>query len=65
MINQIYKFIDCQISNTVIFMINIFLYSIFVIFFYRLTISYFDFPPFYHLEMKIINQHFADKKKEA
>ncbi|HFI0336106.1 TPA: hypothetical protein ACGOV2_000592 [Streptococcus suis] len=40
MINQIYKFIDCQISNTVIFMINIFLYSIFVIFFYRLTISY-------------------------
>lgn len=40
MINQIYKFIDCQISNIVIFMINIFLYSIFVIFFYRLTISY-------------------------
>lgn len=40
MINQIYKFIDYQISNTVIFMINIFLYSIFVIFFYRLTISY-------------------------
>ena len=40
MINQIYKFIDCQISNTVSFMINIFLYSIFVIFFYRLTISY-------------------------
>lgn len=28
-------------------------------------ISYFDFPPFYHLEMKIINQYFADKKKEA
>lgn len=40
MINQIYKFIDCQISNTVIFMINIFLYSIFVIFFYRQTIFY-------------------------
>ena len=44
MINQIYKFIDCQISNTVIFMINIFLYSIFVIFFYRLTISYLRAP---------------------
>lgn len=39
-INQIYKFIDCQISNIVIFMINIFLYSIFVIFFYRQTIFY-------------------------
>ena len=39
-INHIYKFIDRQISIIVIFLINIFLYSIFVILFYRQTIFY-------------------------
>ena len=39
-INHIYKFIDSQISIIVIFLINIFLYSIFVILFYRQTIFY-------------------------